>query len=235
MKKNTVFGTSKFSEITGLSPPTLMRYHKNGKLKAGINKEGDRIYTINDFFNDAVVAHMEKKRLDVPMEIKRAFLGENPPPVVVVDPVDEKPKTRKMYKTTTASQLAELPEGLLTEVLHPFETLGLIGRTIWAVSIKTLVAQETFKVADMPTLINYCSVADGLHAMQMELSVETSLLDYEGKINPLIAAIDKQTSKMKVLATVLHLTPDSRKNLQVVEKPKEDTHTAGWNGALTKV
>ena len=230
MKKITVFGTMKFSELTGLSPATLMRHHKKGKLVARINKMGDREYIIDDFFNDVVISHMKKRGIDLPISVKQAFVGITDEPEKPTKPVKPATPINKNFMTT-AAQMADLPEGVITEYLPPFETLGITGRSIWKLSLKTLIAQQTFKSGDLPMLINYCSVADGLQEMNITLAGE-SLVDYDGRINPLIAAIDKNTSKMKVLATILHLTPDSRKNIEVKEAPKVDEHTAGWANTL---
>lgn len=241
------YGPSEFSEIVGLGRTTLHKMQKDGKLTGQLDKYGRTYYVYSDFSNVHLVKKMDRAGNVLSEEIKNEILSEvmkgqgyAPSPVqpIPVQEIFEEPKLtlvknqkkiKNLKNTTSYSALGELPEGTLKEIIHPIEGLDYIGRSTWAITIKTLVAQGSFKVADIISLIQYCQTADQLESYRKDT---VYFVDEVGRVNPLLNEITRCKATMRGLAKDLHLTPDARKNTKVKNDVDMDANTAGWIEAV---
>lgn len=222
-----IYGTTEFVKLTGISQPTLSRLKSSGKCTGIIGTDGNTVYSYSDFYNPHIKTRMDKKERLPPIDpsLKAVETSALPPPKPT-----PKPPT-PLFDALTYAKIAELKDGVIVEPLPPFETLGIPGRSIWTISMKNLVTMGTFKTSDLASLISYCEIFDDIAEWRNEIA-HYGNTNEDGKVNPLIAAIGTASNRMKTLATVLHMTPDSRKNLEVKDKPEPDAHTAAWGTVL---
>lgn len=232
--RNTFYTYSDFANKFVVARMKKAGNHLSEELKDSIL---DEVMTGN------VVNHNKKSLLDEEDEklakslAGKQDIGKSNLNEKIVKPVEAKqdaPKlqlvnkpniARNLVSAITYFELEQLPEGVLKEIIPPVEGLDYLGRSTWIITIKSLVAQGTFKVADITTLIQYCQTADQLEAYKKDT---TYFVDVMGKINPLLSEIKTCKATMRGLAKDLHLTPDSRKHIKEPEELELDSNTKGW-------
>ena len=226
MKK--IYGSNEFSKITGISKPALMRMHNNGELVAKLNGRGHRTYDVDDFYKPITKDYMAKKGLEVPVDIRKAFVDI---------PQTEKPKLNlvehsfdiALEEVTSISEFDNLIPGKVEKYIGPLEGLNIKARKIWKNTLPDLIELGTIHKSDLLTLKNYCATHAQIAKMEIELDEGSYLLGDE-KINPLVVAIDKAKNSAKTLAISMCITTQGRKNIKIPEPVNEDEEV--WAKAL---
>ena len=228
-----IFGTSRFSDLTGISRQTLGRMHVSGDIPAKINAKGQRTYCVEDFFLPYVKKHMEFKGLLIPDEVKFKMLGIDKPKLKAVapkpSPVKEVPPA-KVLPFTSDKKLKAIPNGIITEKIKPLADMTPEARAIWEFTMDDLIEFGSLRKCDLYIFKNYCM--GQAQITEMENQMGTDFIDAEGRPNPLMGSIEKTKSNVKAQAHALHITPQGRKDMKLA--PKVSSDQQAWDKVLSK-
>jgi len=210
------YSTLVFAKLTGIPRTTLGRLHDNGVLRINKKLSGKGFYTTGDFYHPEVVKRMNDSNTVVPTSVVEDMTGCS----VMVKPK----KVAKILPFTPEKKLKKLPSGVITKYLEPLANMNEEAREIWKFTLPDLIEFGTIQKCDLHTLKSYCMTLAQISQMEEEL---TSFVDADGRINPLVTAIDKYRNSAKNIATTLYITSASRKGLAIPEKMGEDEKAWG--------
>ena len=206
--KNGEYSTAEFAEFLKVSRQTLNKKARAKVLtpkKRGYWNYYDRSHLSNPWVKEQLQALEE--------DHKTQTLHAVPKPTPEEKPSTKPLKPKKLKKVTTLEGLKKIPIGFLAEYIPPLEGLDEDGRKIWDAVLPVLIERGDFHSGDIMTLRNYCSSGSLIARMERELAM-SDLVNYAGKVNPLVSAINSSKTIYRGFATALHLTPNSRKNLK---------------------
>ena len=204
--------------MTGIDRSQLHKLKKSGKIPGNINSSGKIYYTVTDFSNNEVIDRMKKKGLSVSDAIQKLSTAEIAKPI----------KSAKVLPFTTNKKIEKLPSGLVTKYIKPLSSMTSEAREIWDFTLPDLISQESIHKADLYTLKNYCMTQSQITDMENVLKSEGCF--FEGRVNPLIGAVDKARNSAKILAVALQITALGRKGMPI--KGSDSGDDAAWDKVL---
>ena len=219
------YGPSEFARLTGLSRSLIDRIKGTGELPGSIDSRGKCFYEVDDFMNPAISNRMKKNGDKLPDVVIAELTKTLPQKLKVV----ESPEPAKVLPFTSNKKVESLPSGLIKKYLKPLSNMNEDARGIWEFTLPDLISDESINKADLYILKNYCMIQSQITRMEIELDDSFFV---EGRLSPLVAAVDKAKNTARSLAISLQITGLGRKGVKPHVKDSGDD--AAWDKILNK-